>query len=130
MSLQCALDLVPAWKELTEPFELHEVMIALAIKMMSKAQLGAFFKDDKGVHELHVIYGKVSRVKRVGKINCLISPVFSDHDCLRCSLDWRVLSAGRGISDQVERLSRVGSTRGIRSSSGKVTKLVGKQSVH
>ena len=54
-------ELERAWSEMSvdEHIPLHEYMMALAIKMISKTQLGAFFKSDENVRTFHKHYMKV-----------------------------------------------------------------------
>ena len=53
-----------AWLEFPseEHVPLHEYMMALAIKMISKTQLGAYFKNDDNVRIFHKHYIQVSDV--------------------------------------------------------------------
>ena len=58
---QVVKELQRAWSEFSvdEHVPLHEYMMALAIKMISKTQLGAFFKNDENVRTFHKHYMKV-----------------------------------------------------------------------
>lgn len=59
--IQVVKELESAWSEFSvdEHVPLHEYMMALAIKMISKTQLGAFFKNDQNVRTFHQHYIKV-----------------------------------------------------------------------
>ena len=64
--IQVVKELERAWSEFSvdEHVPLHEYMMALAIKMISKTQLGAFFKDDENVRTFHKHYMKVKALQK------------------------------------------------------------------
>merc|ERR1712180_229225 len=71
--IQVAKELVITWSKLPadEHIPIHEHMMTLAIKMISKTQLGAFFKNDENVRTFHQHYIKASDMQEalmVGKL--------------------------------------------------------------
>ena len=61
LHFQIGQELVSAWHKLPEDehVPVHAYMMAVAIKMLSSTQFGAYFKDDDVIKSYHQLYEKV-----------------------------------------------------------------------
>ena len=59
--IQIGQELVSAWRKLPEDehVPVHAYMMAVAIKMLSSTQFGAYFKNDETIKNFHQLYEKV-----------------------------------------------------------------------
>ena len=63
-----------------EHIPLHAYMMALAIKLITTTQFGAYFKKDSAIKSFHLAYEEVSFLKMIFLTNSNLFCIISAHD--------------------------------------------------